>query len=186
MLDLFTEPKSDFWDDAHEQFLSFPAQHLIMEHSLLSLSKWESHWRTPFLDTGEKTVTQWVDYFKCMTINLASIDPMSYYTFSEAEYNKIVNYIATPQTATTFAEDAIRHPATGRHVETSETIYYSMAALGIPFECEKWHLSRLLALIRIGAIRSRGNDERKMSKADQSQMYAELNARRRQQYHTSG
>ena len=173
-------PAEESWDESKEEFvITKKAQTLTLEHSLVSLSKWESKWHVPFA-THEKTFEETIDYIKCMTIT-QNVDPDLYNRLTKENVKEIEEYIENPMTATTFSED---RNGGSREVITSEIIYYSMIALNIPFECQKWHLNRLLTLIRVCNIKNQ--PPKKMSKGDLMRRNAELNAARKQQLKTKG
>lgn len=139
-------PESESFDPITETFFSTKEQKLVLEHSLYSISKWESKWNKVFLDKREKkTVEESRDYIKCMTIT-QNVDPAIYYALTDKNYQEITEYMQAPMTATWFPNDN-RPPS--REIITSEVIYYYMTALQIPFECDKWHLNRLMTLIHV-------------------------------------
>jgi hypothetical protein len=169
------------WDEKKREFVKPKIQILQLEHSLVSLSKWESKWCKPFLSKNEKTSEEILDYIKFMTIT-QNVKPETYDHITIANLQEINDYIYAPMTATTFSEDR-----SGRHnheTVTSELIYYWMIALNIPFECQKWHLNRLLTLIRVCNIKNA--PPKKMSKRDIVSRNAALNAARRKQLNTKG
>lgn len=173
MLKLIIPETSVFIEDKNE-FYPIPETTLSLEHSLLSVKKWESHWKVPFLRNNEKTAVQMIDYIRCMTLT-KNVDPMVYHAISEEDMGKIADYIKDPMCATTFGDDRLigaqRHSS---EMVTAETIYYWMIALNIPVEFQKWHLEQLLALIKLTNIK---NDpkKRKMTQRDLIQRNAEIN-----------
>lgn len=174
-------PASEFFDESTNEFFSVKGIVLRLEHSLVSLSKWESKWKTPFLSDTPKTVEQTVDYVRCMTIN-QNVDPLVYKLIRNEHVEKINEYISENMTATTF-NDA-HSPKKSREIVTSELIYFWMAQFNIPMECQKWHLSRLLTLIRIASIKN--SPEKKMSKRAILSQNRSLNAARRKMHNTRG
>jgi phosphoribosyl-ATP pyrophosphohydrolase len=151
-----------------------------LEHSLVSLSKWESEWQIPFLATEQKTREQTVSYIRFMF--LGDEDPeVIIPKFSEENYEAIDAYINKTMTATTFPNTKL-DPA--RETVTAELIYYWMIALGIPFSCENWHLSRLLTLVRVCNVKNSKSEkvDRRQSAADRRA----LNEERRRQLNTKG
>lgn len=153
---------------------------LGLEHSLVSLSKWESKWELPFLGDKEKSNEQVLDYVRMMFCGTEF--PEELIQFFEAEHYRAINdYINAKMTATWFREE--RHPSTGE-VVTSELIYYWMIALGIPFECQHWHLNRLLTLIKVCNIKNA--PKKKVSRADAMRQQSDLNAQRRRELGTKG
>lgn len=169
------------WDEKTEEFIIPKVQILQLEHSLVSLSKWESKWCKPFLSSKEKTDEEIMDYIKCMTIT-QNVNPDLYNYLTVENIEEINQYIYAPMTATTFSDDKINKP--NREIITSELVYYWMASLNIPFECQKWHLNRLLTLIRIFNVKNQ--QPKKMSRGDIMRRNAALNANRRKQLNSKG
>lgn len=176
-----TVPATEQWDELRQEFVNTKEQTLQLEHSLVSLSKWESKWCKAFLTKTAKTHEETLDYVKCMTLT-QHVDPNIYNNLTEENIIAINEYIAAPMTATHFSDD--KSQKGGREVVTSELIYYWMIALNIPFECQKWHLNRLLTLIRVCNIKNA--PPKKMSKRDIMSRNAQLNAARRKQLNTKG
>lgn len=156
-------------------------QTLKLEHSLVSLSKWESKWCKAFLTKEEKTREEIVDYIKCMTLT-QNVNPDIYNYLSSANYEAINKYIESPMTATTFVEQK-KGGGNGEKV-TAELIYYWMIAFNIPFECQKWHLNKLLTLIQVCNVKNQ--PPKKMSKREIMSRNSALNAARRKQFNTKG
>ena len=176
-----TVPANELWDGVKGEFIPVKEQTLQLEHSLVSLSKWESKWCKPFLVKDGKTYEETIDYIKCMTLT-QNVSPNVYRNLTRENIEEINNYIDSPMTATTFSN--FQHEASNREIITSELIYYWMIALNIPFECQKWHLNRLLTLIRVCEIKN--TPPKKMSKRDIMNRNAALNAARRKQLNTKG
>ena len=145
-----TIPAIEFYDEEINEFLSSKEQTIQLEHSLVSLSKWESKWNKPFLSKEAKSTKETIDYIRCMTIT-QNVDNFIYENLSESIVKEISEYIEKPMTATTFS--ALKHSPT-REVITAELIYYWMITLNIPFECQKWHLNKLLTLINVCSIKN--------------------------------
>lgn len=189
MLELHIKGK-EFWNSKTNEFEITRDQTICLEHSLVSLSKWESKYKKPFL-SSDKTNDEIIDYIKFMTIT-QNVDPKIYNSLNKDELNKINSYIADPMTATWFSDN--KKQATGTPVKrstekiTSELIYYWMISFQIPFECQKWHLNRLLTLIRICNVKEaqQNGKSNKMSKRDILSQNRALNAARRQQLQTKG
>ena len=181
MLQLVIPLTPDGWDEEKEEFVEGKTQTLQLEHSLVSLSKWESKWCKPFLSKEAKTDEEALDYIKFMTLT-QNVKPEVYSHLTMDNLNEINKYIEAPMTATTFAKDILGKRS--REIVTAELIYYWMIALNIPFECQKWHLNRLLTLIRVCNIKNA--PPKKMSKREIIQRNAALNAARRKQFNTSG
>lgn len=176
-----TIPKGEWFDERKQEFIENKNDiHLALEHSLVSISKWESKWKKSFLSTEKKTKEERIDYIRCMTLT-QNVDPQVYYLISPIEMSKIDAYINDPMTATTFSDDGRKG---GREIITSEIIYYWMTTYNIPFECQKWHLGRLMTLIRVCAIKNA--PEKKMSAKDIMTRNRALNQARRAKLHTKG
>ena len=181
MLQLEIQICPECWDERTEQFVEPKSVILKLEHSLLSISKWESKWNKAFLTSSNKTEEEILDYVECMTIT-QDVDPDVYTHLSNENITQINNYISAPMTATTFRES--KTSKTSREVVTSELIYYWMFSLGIPKELEKWHLNRLLTLIRVFDVKNQ--PAKKMSRREIMSQNAQLNAARRAQLNSKG
>ena len=176
-------PPGEFFDERKQEFINFEGCSLQMEHSLISLSEWEAKWKKPFLNKPEsRTNEELLDYFRCMTIT-KNVNPLAFASLTQEHINTIVNYINDPMTATWFSEDG-KPNKRPTEVVTSELIYYWMIAQNIPFECRKWHLNRLLTLIRVCNVKN--NPPKKMSKADIARRQRELNEQRKKKLGTKG
>lgn len=180
MLQIYV-PGVDGWDEVKEEFVSLPGTNLVLEHSLISISKWESKWHKAFLGKDQKTPEQIIDYIKCMTIT-PNVKAEVYDCLTKENIDQVMAYIEDPMTATTITDRNGRRAS--REVVTSELIYYWMVALEIPFECQKWHINRLMMLIQICSIKNQ--PDKKMSKKSTAQQNAMLNAARRHKSHTRG
>lgn len=176
-----TVPAGEIYDDATSQFIYVKAHTLKLEHSLVSLSKWESKWCKPFISTTNKTDEETIDYIKCMTIT-QNVDPNVYRFLSADNLKEIDEYINAPMTATFFSEE--KGGKRSREIITSELIYYWMITLQIPPEYQKWHLNRLLTLIHVCTIKNA--PAKKRSKTEIAKDYAALNEERRKKYNTKG
>ena len=176
-----TIPGGELFNDKTQEFITVKDQTLQLEHSLVSLSKWESKWQKSFLHTREKTVEETIDYIKCMTIT-QNVDPLVYSKLTTSNIDQINNYIASPMTATTFTKQ--ENTTKSREIITAELIYYWMIALNIPMECQKWHLNRLLTLIRVCNIKN--TPPKKMNRREIMSRNAALNAARRKQLNSKG
>jgi hypothetical protein len=182
MLQIIVEPK-ELYDEKTETFVYTKETCLKLEHSLLSISKWESKWCKPFLPKNrqdQRTPREMLDYIKCMTLN-SNISDHVYSALTKEQMDKIFNYINHPMTATTVSSR--QNSPMNREIITSELIYYWMIAYNIPFECEKWHINRLIMLIRVCAAKNKPD---KMSKADLIAHNRALNSARRKALHTKG
>lgn len=176
-----TIPGTDFYDERTEEFINTEPTTITLEHSLLSLSKWESKWRKPFLGSDNKTIAECIDYVRCMTLE-TDVNPLVYQNLSDSIFKQINDYIEAPMTATTIRETFGRKGS--RQIITNELIYYWMTALSIPFECEKWHLNRLLMLVRV--CNEKNAPQKKMSKRDIFSQNRALNAARKSRLGTHG
>ena len=174
-----TIPKGELWDESKQEFIQTKEQTLRLEHSLVSLSKWESKWKKAFLSKDEKTFEETIDYIKCMTVT-QNVDPNVYMFLTNGNIKKINEYIDDPMTATTFSNN--KQQGGNCEILTSELIYYYMIALNIPFECQRWHLNRLITLIRVCSIKNQPS--KKMSKGEIMKLNTSLNAERRKQLNT--
>lgn len=170
------------WDEAKQEFVEPKTQTLQLEHSLVSLSKWESKWHKPFYSKKEMSDEETLDYIKCMTLT-KNVGHDVYNHLTRENVKAVMEYIGDPMTATTFSKDD-KSP-NNREVITSELIYYWMIASNIPFDpCQKWHLNRLITLIRVCGVKN--NPPKKRSKRDIMSRNAALNASRRKQMNSKG
>lgn len=177
-----TIPATELWDEAKEEFVTVAKEQIIhLEHSLVSLSKWEAKWRKPFITSENKTYEETIDYIKCMTIT-QNVNPEIYDRLSSSNINTIKDYIDNPMTATTFYN--ISQNPSKKETITSELIYYWMISFNIPMECQKWHLNRLITLIRVFEVKN--TPPKKRSQGDIIRHNAALNAARRQKFNTKG
>lgn len=179
MLQITVPARNDLWDEKLQEFVSIDETTLRLEHSLLSISKWESKWNKPFLHTPEKTDEEILDYIKCMTIT-KNVDPNIYVCLTAENIQEIVEYINAPMTATTIRDNG----KSSREMVTSELIYYWMISLNVPVEFEKWHLNRLITLIRVCSIKNQ--PAKKMSRSEIISRNAAVNAARRKKLNTKG
>lgn len=176
-------PSMEFFDDEKQEFKNSIGATLQLEHSLLSLSKWESKWCKPFLGKDEdKTSEETIDYIRCMTINANNISPDVYDNIPDDIFKQITDYIRAPMTATWFNEP--EGTTKKREIMTAEIFYYCMIAYNIPMECQKWHLNRLITLIRVCKIKNEPPKKRgrKESIAERNA----LNEARKKQFNTKG
>lgn len=173
-------PSVELYNEETEEFITTEECTLELEHSLISLSKWESKWKKPFISSDNKTTEETIDYIRCMLLDEDKKDNIKYLT--PKDIKKINDYISDPMTATTFYEEDVGSKK--KEIITSELIYYWMVASNIPMECQNWHLNRLLTLIRICSIKN--TPPKKMSKRDIMSRNKALNEARRKQLHTSG
>lgn len=175
-----TIPAGELWDENTNTFVQTKAQTLELEHSLISVSKWESKWGVAFLAEGQKSDEQLTDYIRDMTIT-RGVDPVVYLTMPADVIATITDYIAAPMTATKINE---RQTKSNDELVTAELIYYWMISLNIPFECRKWHLNRLLTLVRV--INIKNSPQKKLSRAELAARNRAENTRRKAALKTSG
>jgi hypothetical protein len=174
-------PGVEMFDERSQEFTTRDDVVLELEHSLVSLSKWESIYEKPFLGNTEKTIDEVVGYIKAMTLT-PEVPEEIFKKLSEGNITEINEYIDAKMTATWFSE--MPGAPKSREVITSEVIYYWMIAFNIPFECERWHLNRLFTLIRVCSIKQ--GKPQKMSRSQIAAQNRELNAQRRAQFNTTG
>jgi len=181
MLEIVVKP-IEWYDEERNLFVELMRkdQTLRLEHSLVSLSKWESKWCKPFLSTDAKTAEEATDYVRCMTLT-QNVNPNVYKCLSRANFKAINEYIEAPMTATTFMS---QHNQINREIITAELIYYWMIALNIPFECQKWHLNKLLTLINVCNIKNQ--PDKKMPMQEIYSRNRALNEARKMKYRTKG
>lgn len=170
---------SEIFDNVKSEFIPIKGQTIILEHSLVSISKWESKWKKPFQGTI-KTAEETIDYIKCMTIT-QGVDSRLYQFLSVDDIKRVGEYIEDPMTATIVNK---QKSIGAKETVTSELIYYWMIALNIPVEFQKWHLNRLLMLIDVVNIKN--TPPKKMSKAEMYNRNKTLNEARKQQLKTRG
>lgn len=176
-----TIPATEWWDERKKEFVYTKEQTLQLEHSLISISKWESKWCKSFIYTKNKTNEETVDYIRCMTLT-QNVDPDVYRCLSEENLEQIRSYIDAPMTATTVPVDKNARP--NREIITSELIYHWMIDTQIPFECQKWHLNRLLTLIRVRYYKL--SPPKKRSRAEIAAYNKALNDARKKEWNTTG
>lgn len=181
-------PAREQLDELNNEFVSTKATTLQLEHSLVSISKWEAKWHKPFFEE-QKTAEQTLDYIRCMTIT-QNVDPNVYTCLTSENVKMIEEYINDPMTATWFSEqkqNGRQKSRPKRQKVTSELIYYWMIALNIPLECQKWHINRLITLIRVCNEENRVESD-KIKRPTKSSLAnrASLNAARRKKLHSRG
>lgn len=175
-----TIPSIELFNEITDEFIYFDEETIELEHSLVSISKWESKWHKPFLSDKNKTSEEVLDYVSCMSTT-GPIKRDLLQRLSNDNFLQINDYINDSMTATTFNE---RGNKGSREIITSELVYYWMVALNIPFECQYWHLNRLLTLIKVCNIKN--SPEKKMSKEEVMRRNRELNKARRKELNSSG
>ena len=173
-------PAIEYYDETTSEFRKTKPFELRLEHSLVSMSKWETKWRIPFLRKEGLTLEMLRDYIRCMTLN-QNVDPIVYMALPKDTLESIIDYINADLSATTITD---RRPTFSREVVTTELIYFWMITYSIPMECQKWHFSRLMKLIRIAGIKN--EPPKKMSKNAILRQNSSLNAARRAKLGTKG
>lgn len=173
----------EIFDEANNEFIEIEDTTLTLEHSLVSIRKWETKLHKPFLSKEEKTHDEIFYYIQCMTIE--DVDPMVYSLLTNEDIDKIKKFIDDPMTATFFTEIEGKPKGGGsRQIITAELIYYSIIGLQIPIECEHWHINSLLTLIRV--CNEKNSPEKKMSKNTILRNNAAINAARRKKFNSKG
>ena len=175
-------PDKELFNDSTQEFVKVKGRELRLEHSLVSLSKWESKFHKPFLVKEDKSRAETIEYIKCMTIT-QNVEANVFKAIDYKIIKEVTAYLEDSMTATTFSEQEQKHKI-NREVITAEIIYYWMVALQIPMECQKWHLNRLLTLINVCNIKMQ--PKRKMSRGEIKARNRALNAARRQRLNTTG
>lgn len=181
MLTIMVPISPEGWDEVNYEFVKPQTQTLELEHSLVSISKWESKWHKAFLSRKEKSAEETLDYIKCMTLS-DNVDPEVYKHLTQDNIKEINDYIQAPMTATVFRKE--HNTGNSREVTTSELIYYWMIAQNIPFECQYWHLNRLLTLVRVCSIKN--TPPKKRGRGDLIRDYAEINKANRARFNSKG
>lgn len=178
MLTITLPAVEDAWDENKQEFVSLKQQTLQLEHSLVAISKWEAKWHKAFLTHREKTIEETIDYIKCMTVS-KNVDPNVYLRLTSEHLKAINEYIEDPMTATVLPKDSNTGKA-GRDTPTSELIYSWMIALHIPIEFQKWHLNRLITLIKVCELKN--TPPKKMSQGEIAKRHAAINRARRKKH----
>lgn len=177
-----TIPGREFYNEITEEFQTVKPTTIVLEHSLVAIAKWEAIYHRSFIsDKQPKNAEETLAYIKCMTIT-QNVDPEAYYGLTANELDLVNKYIANPMTATKFMEvkHKPRQPKTSSESITSELIYYWMIAHNIPFECQKWHIERLLTLIRVCSVKTAASNKKgAMSKSEIAARHRSINAQRR-------
>jgi hypothetical protein len=177
-----TIPEREMWLEDKEEFVYIKETHLQLEHSLISLKKWESKWHKPFLEEKDLTEEEIRDYIRCMTLT-KGVDPDIYRYITPSVKKEIIDYIKDPMTATWFSKRD-QNGVGKKRIVTAEIIYYWMITLNIPVQFEKWHLNQLMTLIRV--CNAENATPKKMSKRDILTNNARINAARRAKHKSKG
>lgn len=172
--------ENEIWLEEAERFIKTPEVTIEIEHSLYSIQKWEGIWKKPFLNTTEYTRGEFASYVECMTLT-KDIPYLAYKGLSKTNADEVLKYMADQMTATTISS---KQKKSATKIVTAEVIYYWMIELGIPFECQYWHLNKLMTLIAVCFEKNGG--QKKMSDREILSQYASLNAARRAKMGTKG
>jgi hypothetical protein len=181
----FTIPASESYDEVTKEFIYAEEVTLELEHSLVSLSKWEASWEKPFLGPEEKTTEETLSYIYFMTLT-PDVSPEIIQRLTNDHMKQINNYIDAKMSATTFNERVKQNTGRSREIITAELIYYWMIAHSIPFECRHWHLNQLFTLIKVCNAKNEPPGKNKMSKSEMISQRSKLNAERKAKLQTSG
>lgn len=189
-----TVPKGEKWIESEQRFIETDRDYkLVLEHSLLSMFKWEEKFKKPFLSTEVRTIEETQFYIKCMTIN-QSIPDIVYQIMPDEMIEEINEYITDSKTATVIKEQRREGQSGGLKIGgptvTSEHIYSLMISYNIPVEFDRWHFSRLKALIELLHKQQEDSDptkkKRKLTSAEIMARNNALNAKRRAKLKTRG
>jgi len=174
-------PGIELYDEVREEFTNAEGFVLELEHSLVSLSKWESLYEKPFLSKEKHTDQEVIDYIRAMILN-DNYPEEVIERISKENFEQVHAYIDAKMTATWFTEN--KNEPKSREIITAELIYYWMIKLNIPIEFERWHLNRLFTLIKVFNLKD--GKQRKMSRSEILARNREINAQRKSEFGTSG
>lgn len=184
MLKITIQTSPECWDDEKEEFVEPKSTTIQLEHSLVSLSKWEAKWNKPFLSKDIRTTEETLDYIRCMTIT-QNVDPSIYRMLTDEQIKEVNEYIEAPMTATWFSEREKRKGGKGAQKQvTNELIYSWMFSFNVPMECQKWHLNRLLTLLKVCELENKQPEQ--MGRKNVLKQNASVNAMRRKRLNTRG
>lgn len=172
----------EFYDEQNNRFFTIKGRKLVLEHSLVSISKWESKYKKPWFSEEQKTIEETRYYIQCMTIT-QNVPPETYILITNDIVSQVNEYLNDPMTAAKFTNLKGRRRNNGEYI-TSETIYYWMIMFNIPDKCEKWHINRLIALITMCSEKNK--DQKKMSKRARLNDMISTNEQRLKKYKTNG
>lgn len=172
----------ELYDEVRNEFIVVDKDtELMLEHSLISISKWESKYHKPFIGKANKTNEELIYYIQCMTLN-KNVNENVYKHITVEQLKAVKDYIDDPMTATKVTERGSRRKS--NEIVTSEVIYGWMVALQIPYQFEKWHLNRLITLIKV--CNAQNTPKKKMSMKDTVSQNASLNELRKARMGTKG
>ena len=186
-------PRREYFDNRSQEFIIIEAEHreaftLKLEHSLMSIAKWEGRWKKPFLDDKELTGEELLDYIRCMTINTVK-NPKVYDWLANEDLLEILNYMRDSNSAWEIRKDQ-KKPKKKTKPKPVEHIYFAMVQYGIPLDCEQWHFNRLMALIDYfdnqGGGTPGAGGQKKRSEREIMDMYRALNEKNRKKYNSKG
>lgn len=175
-----TIPGGELYDETNNEFIYVDEETITLEHSLVSLSKWESKWCKPYLKEELKSTEEIIDYIRCMTLT-ENVNPLIYNFITDENLEQITEYIEAPMTATTFSNIV---GSNNHEIVTAELIYYWMVTFRIPFECENWHLNKLITFIRVCSIKN--TPQKKMSQNEIMSQNRAVNEARKKAMNTKG
>lgn len=175
-------PERRVFNEETEEFISLDPLTIKLEHSLISISKWESKWHKSYLSSDSYTTEEQLDYIRCMSLD-PNLETKVLFRLTADDLKKIEEYIKNPMTATTFSKQ--ERKGGRKQIITAEIIYYWMITYGIPFECAKWHLNQLMTLIEVCA-RKNAPSKQNGKKGSQRKQWSDLNKARRAKLGTSG
>jgi len=175
-----TLPASRFFNEQTEEFVFYEPVTLKLEHSLISIQRWESKWHKSYLSSENLSAEEMIDYIRCMSLD-PNLNPQVLSRLRQIDFERIKDYISDPMTATTFSQHDDPHQR--KQIITAEIIYYWMVSFGIPFECAKWHLNQLMTLIKVCSIK---NNPKKANKNEAAKQRAALNKARRARMGSTG
>ena len=187
-------PGAEFFDNVKQEFITIEprhldAVHLQLEHSLMSIARWESRWHEPFIGRKDLTAEEFLDYIRCMTINPQK-NPNVYKCLLNDDLQEIAEYMNDPQSAWEIVSKEDKKPKKKKRPDTVESIYYAMIQYGIPQEYEKWHFNRLMALIDYcdykGGSSSGAGGPAKKTQREMMEMYRAMNEKARKKYNSKG
>ena len=177
-----TIPSRELFDERTYTFTSIKGQTIQLEHSLVSLAKWESKWKKPYMSPRPKTEEEFIDYIRCMTIT-QNVDRDIYYGLTKENIGEIVTYIEDPMSARVISSRT--NPGAKKNTVTAELLYYFMFSFNIPKECEKWHLNRLLNLIDLFSVKNQTGKKKRVTRDDMIERRM-LNEQRKAEWNTKG
>lgn len=178
-----TIPPVDLFDEKTEMITEVPEFTVELEHSLASISKWESKYEKPFLGDAARTKNEIIGYIDAMCLT-PEVPPTIFHRLSTENFGEINRYINSKMTATWFSER--QQQGRSREIVTSEVVYYWMVSMNIPFECEHWHFNTLLTLIKVTNSKNAPQKKNTRGSRDAAADRRALNEARRQKSGSHG